>query len=904
MPITLLSTKLHIPRPRAHPVSRPRLTEKLLAALSGAGGLVLTSAPAGFGKTTLLAEFAADLPQQAAWLSLDQADNDPIRFWTYLITACQSAQRMIGEAGLSLLQMPQPLPAETIPTLLINDLVRLGTKLALVLDDYHAIQNPDIHAGLIFLLDHLPDNLHVILSTRVDPPWPLARLRARGQLTEIRAGDLRFTTEEAAAFLSQVMNLHLSAQHVAALESRTEGWVASLQLAAISMKGRSDVEEFVNAFTGSHLFVAEYLIEEVLEHQPEHVRLFLLQTSILERLHSDLCNAVSGLGDSQPMLRDLYQANLFLVPLDDEGQWYRYHRLFADLLQARLHQACSAEEITNLHQRAKRWFEQNGFVGEAIHHALVAGDFKSAAHLVERNAAQLITRGELTTIMLWIEQLPDDLILHHPPILLAKAWVLVLAGDVRPVEALLQQAEAQIGAHDTSRAALEVLGNAAAIRAFITMMMGEYSRALELAERADRLLPETQVHGRWLLPYTIGAAHRGAGQYEEAAHAFARQAQMGETYNNLIIWATGITEVAIMRRLQGRLREASDTCLRALQKIEERAASKFGSLAKLEVPLIEVLREQNKLEEASRRITDVIDRMQNWPMPTDRIFAGLAQIRLLDAQGDLEGAFRTLQAAKELKARHPVLMNLARSVDFSEVRLHLKTGEVDTAARLLDQLQPGTSRAVSTREQELILLARVRLAQGRPEDAEKILSSLVSEAEAGNRDGALIEILAFEACVPRADGDMATAYESLTKALTLAEPEGFVRVFVDEGEAMQQMLVEVAHRLKVSTDEVSIRLRGYVAKLLEAFPKGRTPAVVYEPSDKASALIEPLTPRELEVLHLIAAGHSNQAIADQLVITLSAVKKHTGNIFGKLNVNSRTQAVARARELGLFSSQR
>ena len=901
MPQCILTTKLHIPRVRENAVRRPRLTKTLLAGVEHPRSLTLLAGPAGFGKTTLLSTFAADIQRPVAWVSLDEADNDPIRFWTYFIAACQSIQAEIGGAALALLQSPQPLPEETIPTLLINDLVTLGTHLIMILDDYHTIQNRTIHSALGFLLDHLPENLHLVISTRVDPPWPLARLRARDQLVEIRAADLRFTREETAVFLNEVMGLHLSAENVASLESRTEGWIASLQLAAISMRGRTDLTDFITMFTGSHVYVAEYLMEEVLARQQKEIKHFLLSTSILERLSASLCEFVTGQVESQALLREVYHSNLFLVPLDDEGHWFRYHQLFGDLLRVRISQAMSMDDIAGLHRRAMIWFEKNDFVNEAIHHAFAAGDFPAAARLVDESAYQVMIRGELTTLLQWIEALPDEVLQLHPSLFIKKAWALTLSGAIHQVEPLLQQAEAGIEPDDTSFPAQELLGNAAAMRGFFAMMRGDYPRALEFAKRADALLPESDVHVSWLVPYTLGAVYRSQGDYEQAVEAFACQAQMAEKYGNLLLWATGVTEVAIVRRLQGQLREAASTCLQSLQTIVERGAGQYGSLAKLEVPLIEVLCEQNELEEAQRRMLDVVARMQNWPMPTDRIFAYLAQIHVQEAMGDLDGAFKVLEQAKEIKARHPVLANLARSVDLAEIRLRFRAGETAAAARLLEALQPGTSLTVSLREHELVMLARLHLARNKPEEAERILSPLAAGAEAGGRNGALVNILALLACSWQVMGDQEKALSVLIKALTLAEPERFMRAFIDEGEAMHRLLDALSGKLALATDEPSIRIRDYVASLVAAFPYANRPDSPSLSVANQPGLIDPLTPRELEVLRLIADGNSNQAIAEKLVITVSAVKKHTGNIFGKLNVNSRTQAVACARQLGLLA---
>ncbi len=848
----------------------------------------------------MLSEVIGQVQTPVAWVSLDEGDNDPIRFWTYLIAATGSIQAGVGESALALLRMAQPLPVEAVPEILINDLARLDLDLALILDDFHAIHNESIHTAFTFLLEHLPHNLHLVVSTRLDPPWPLARFRARNQLVELRANDLRFSVAEAAEFLNQTMRLILSAENVAALEARTEGWIAGLQLAALSMQGRSDLDGFVKAFTGSHAYVAEYLLEEVLQGQPVEMQAFLLKTSLLECLSAGLCDSVTGRQDSGAVLGVLQRANLFVIPLDDENIWFRYHHLFADLLQARLQQVQTPEAIADLHQRAAEWYEGKGYVVEAVNHALAARDFNDSARLIGQHAHPMITRGELVTLMRWIDALPEEVISSHPMVTIAKAWALTLQGAIRQVEPLLQQAEAKIEMGDETIVAREFLGNAAAIRAFFAMMAGEYPRALELAELAQALLPEHSVHVHWLLPYTLGASYRGRGQYERAMEAFERLARMGELGDNLIIWATGVTEVAIVSRHQGRLRKAGEISRQALQKIEERGELQFGSIAKLEVPLIEVLREQNELEEAYQRVNGVIARMQSWPMPTDRIFAYLALVHVQEAQGDFLGAFETLRVAKDLKANHPVLMNLARSVDLTEIRLSIAMGDVTAASRMMDELHPVESGMLYLRDQELLLLARLRLAQGKPGEAERIISPLAIDAQAGERIGALIEILALQACVLNEQSHQQAALAALTKALALAEPEGFVRVFLDEGQGMRQLLAAVGRSLAASKDPASSSLKAYVTRLLDAFRGSFTPGVPAPSGDKIDGLVEGLSAREIEVLELVAAGDSNRAIAEKLVITVSAVKKHTANIYGKLNVNSRTQAVARARQLGLL----
>jgi LuxR family maltose regulon positive regulatory protein len=897
----LLSTKIYIPPVRENAVARPILVEKLMAIMDRPGSFALISSPAGFGKTTLLGEFVTQLQHPTAWVSMDEGDDDPVRFWSYLIAACQMVHKEIGASAQSILQSPQPLPAETIPIILINDLVSVKRGMVLVLDDFHVIRDKTIHEAIIFLLDHLPANLHILLSTRGDPPWPMARFRVRNQLIEIRAQDLRFTTEEAATFLNRIMELNLTTEDIAALEERTEGWVAGLQLAALSMQGRRDISSFVKSFTGSHVYVAEYLIEEVFQRQPENMQAFLLQTSILERLTAELCEAVTGRQDGREMLRALHQANLFITPLDDKGQWFRYHHLFADLLQVRLQHAHSADEIADLHRAAAGWYEEQELIVEAVNHSLAAKDFKRAARLIGENAAQMVTRGELTTLMRWTETMPEEVIWLQPSIVMAKIWALTLSGAVREVEPLLQQAEAQYEMSSQTPASRELAGFAAAVRAFFAMMAGEDDHALDLAERAELLLPESSVHARWLLPYTIGTAYRSQGQYDKAAEEFARQARMGEEFDNLIVWGTGVTAVALVRRAQGRLRETSTICHQALNKLADRGADQFGSLAKLETPLVEVLREQNELEEAQRRLTDVIRRMRSWPMPTDRLHTQLAQIEIQEALGDLQGAFETLRSAKELKNTQIVLMNLRRSVDLCEIRLTLKSGEITAAESLIEAYQPGTSRWVELRDHELLLLARLRLAQGRLKEAEEIMSQLASDTKTGERKSTCIKTLVLQACILHAQGRMEAALGVLLEALALAEPEGFVRVFVDEGEVIRQLLIAVTRQLVMAPDHAALPSKAYIARLLDAFPEVLTPDVLAVSTNQAAAdLVEQLTPRELEVLQLIAAGDSNRRIAEKLVITVSAVKKHATNIYGKLNVDRRTQAVARARQLGLL----
>ncbi len=902
MPLPILSTKLYIPRPQPSGIRRPRLTDRLLAGVASPGAWALLSGPAGFGKTTLLGEFIERYPKRVAWLSLDAADNDPVRFWTYFIAACQSIRPGLGEAALALFRSPQPVPVEAVPTVLINDLAGQEHDFVLVLDDYHLLQDQTIHAAMYFLLEHVPDPLHLVFSTRVDPPWPLARFRLHGRLVEIRAVDLRFTKAEAMDFLDQTMGLAISSEDVAALDARTEGWIAGLQLAALSMRGRDDIPGFVKTFTGSHTFVAEYLIEEVLQHQPQEMQSFLLQTSILERLTASLCDSVTGRKDGQAALSTLQRANLFILPLDDTGLWFRYHHLFADLLQARLQQTFPADEVIELHQHAAAWYEQNELIVEAVDHALAAKDFILAERLVEQNAYPLVTRGQLATLIGWIDALPDDMS-GRPQFLLAKAWALLFAGDAEQIEALLKQIDAQIEFDPNDSLTAVLKGGAAAIRAFFALMAGDHAHALQFAEQAGKLLPSTSPSGdqtnpfefvaRSVIPYTLGMAHRGQGKYEDAADAFMQETRMFTAPEDILGWTIAMIEAAVVRRMQGRLHESEDICRKVLKRISDQKVYPSGSLARVDIVLSETLRERDALGEAETRIQGAIEHMRGWNMPTDRLAALLGLLRLQLCRGDLFAAHATLREAQALRSSSPVFLDLSRSLDILEIRLALAGQELASAAQLMKVLQPGTSTFVFLQEQELVMLARLRLAENRPDDALAILAPLAVEAEASGHWYAWLEILVQQTLSLEAKGNQKAALDVLERALGFAQTEGFVRVFVDEGDRMQNLLA-AASRARMGGES------GYIPRLLESFPVGRKSNARSHSTVQVDGLIVPLTARELDVLNLIAEGDSNQAIAEKLVITVSAVKKHCGNIFNKLNVNSRTQAIARARQLGLL----
>jgi LuxR family transcriptional regulator, maltose regulon positive regulatory protein len=920
MLVNLLATKLHRPLPSPRWVQRPHLIQRLNEGLASGCQFTLVSAPAGFGKSACVSEWLAGLQLRAiSWLSLDASDDDPVRFFIYFVAALKKMDPGIGGEIEGYFQAGQAPPIEPLVTTLINAIQNDAQKFILVLDDFQVIKQDTILKALELLLNNQPDNMHLVVITREDPQLPLARLRAHNRMTEIRAGDLRFTQAETSHFLNDLMGLCLSEPDLALLAERTEGWVVGLQLAGLSMRGRTDLPDFIAHLSGSHRYILSYLTEEVLGRQPEDIQAFLLQTSILDKLSGDLCDAVTARLDSRSLLEKLFAANLFMIPMDDEGDWFRYHHLFAELLQVQLQQNYPLLEVNELHQRAAAWFEQHGLTGDAVDHRLAAKNFDGAAYLIERFTYPMVTRGELTTLLRWMAALPGELTRQRPLLLLARAWVLTFAGDAAQIEMLLQQAETQIGMDDQTPTAREVLGSAAAIRAFFKLMTGDHRRALELAERAEALLPAGSRDITWsspytyaahsVAPYTRGMAYRGQGQYEMAAQAFASEVQMYPAPEDILIWTIASTEVAGVRRLQGKLHESGGICRHALQRMAELGVHPFGSLARVDASLSEVLREQNELTEALLRVTQAIDRVKFWNMPTDRLAFYLTLARAQLAQRDFSAVNATLCQAKELRASQLVFHDQARALDLLEIRLALATGDLAAAVllaevhHLLASPQPGVSPLVYLQDQEQVLLARLNLAQARPAEAAAVLAPLASDAERSGRGYILLEALILLACALQMQGEQADAVALMQKALAQAEPEGFVRLFVDEGHPVFSLLQKVADQLSTALDPVSLSLRTYTLKLLSVFPESRDTFTA--PSRSAdqttglaetAGLLEPLTGRELEVLRLIAAGLKYAEIAQRLFISLNTVRTYVKAIYGKLNVNSRAQAAAWAQQ--------
>ena len=900
MPGTLLVTKLTMPVLRSELVPRPELVERLNKGL-GIGGpakasfarrLTLISAPAGFGKTTLLSEWLrgkreATPPQQTAWLSLDPGDNDPARFLAYFIAALQQLSPGLGEGMLSAYRSPQPPPTEALLAALINELAGLPAPAILVLDDYHLIEAPPIHDLLGFLLDHLPPRMHLVIATRADPPLPLARLRARGQLAEMRVSDLRFTPAEAAAFLNQATGRDLAAEELAALEARTEGWIAGLQLAALSMErqqsqGAGDISGFIRAFAGDDRYVVDYLMEEVLQGQPQEIQAFLLQTSILSRLSAPLCDTLTGHSNSQVTLRALERANLFVIALDQKRAWYRYHQLFSDLLRQRLEQS-QPDRIPVLHQRASEWYEENGWESEAIDHALAAEDFERAAQLIMRTCWGMLAQGERATLLGWLEALPDHLVRSRPRLCLTAAWGFLAAMELEAVEPCLKDAEQAVRAAPLADQVPALLGEIATIRTTLASLRGDVPQIIELAHQALAQLPEENVFLRGMVTNVLGTGSEASGETVAASQAFAQAADLCRQAGNPVVALISLCNLGRMQELQGQLHQADDTYRQAVRFGAEQGEQPLPVTGLAHVGLAGLRLEWNDLSTAAHHLQEGLQLGRRLGIVEILVVGHTVLAQLHQAQGERSAALEAIGEAEQLARRYQVSAGSAARMAANQARLWIAQGDLAAAVRwaLKSGLAPDAEPAYP-REFEQITLAWLLLAQGDAAQAARLLERLLAAAETQGRLGSEIEILALLALARQGLGETEGAQAALVQALSPAEREGYVRTFVDKGRPMANLLRRV---------DASAVAPEYVSRLLAAF--GPSASV-------AQPLVDPLSERELEVLRGIAAGLSNREIAAELVITVGTAKWHVNNIFGKLQVKRRTEAVARARELGLL----
>jgi LuxR family maltose regulon positive regulatory protein len=912
-------------------VPRPRLIERLNQGLISGRKLTLVSAPAGFGKTTLVSEWLAGCSQPAAWLSLDESDNDPTRFLAYFIAALQTVAANIGKGALGVLHAAQlqPPATESILTAIINDIAALPDPIVLVLDDYHLIDAQAVHDALAFLLEHLPSppgGMHLVIATREDPPLTLARLRARDQLTELRAADLRFTSSEAAEFLNQVMGLGLSAEDIAALEHRTEGWIAGLQLAALALQGlagrgpaspgtrqeHTDAASFVKSFTGSHRYVLDYLIEEVLQQQPESVQTFLLQTAILDRLCGPLCDAVllAPSGSGQETLKTLEHANLFIVPLDEERRWYRYHNLFADLLRQRLRQSPPplssppvGGTIAELHRRASVWYEENELTIQAFRHAAAADDVERAERLLQGEGMPLQFRGAMVPVMNWLASLPTTVLDDKPSLWVAYASALTMAGQpIDSVQEKLQAAEAAIASAADAEAAIasaadveaasqrrrqdaepddrnrDLVGHIAAIRAMLAIPHDQVETVMAQSRRALTYLRPDNLPIRTTATWTLGYAYQRQGDRIAATQAYTQALSMSQASGNIMITLAATTGLGQVQETETQLHRAAESYRRGLQVASD---PPLPASCAAYLGLARIFYEWNDLD-AARQYAQQALQLARQIATVDTPAAcevSLARVKL--AQGDVAGAAELLAKAEQFVRERRFVQRMPE-VAAAQVSLSLCRGDLAAATDLAQKHALPLSQA------------RVCLAQGDPGTALALLEPLRRQAEAKGLADERLRVTVLQAIAHREHGEKEKAAQMLTDALVLAEPGGFVRTFVDEGPPMGRLLYEA-----LSTG-IAVE---YVRRLLTAFP-----AAGWEQASPPSAsvtepdLIEPLSERELQVLQLIAEGLTNAEIASRLFLSLHTIKVHARNIYGKLGVHNRTQAGAKARALGILPS--
>lgn len=944
----LLETKLYVPKWRPALVSRPRLIERMQKGLERK--LTLISAPAGFGKTTLLAEWLATTPageRDAGWVSLEQSDNDPALFWAYFITAVQKVRSEVGKSALSLLHSPQPPPVEQILTTLINDINAIpaassGHRLALILDDYHVIDAPAIHSTIAFLLEHLPPQMHLILASRSDPPLPLARLRGCGELTELRAADLRFTSGETGAFFNQVKGLNLSTTDVAALETRTEGWIAGLQLAALSIQRqtRDDVAAFISSFTGDDRYIVDYLVEEVLQRQPEHVRSFLLQTSILNRLNGPLCDAVTEYQDGKKMLESLERSNLFIVPLDDKRQWYRYHHLFADVLRAHVMEE-QPEQVPALHRRAAAWFEEHGVAAEAIEHARAAGDHETVARLLAANFEEFERLGQYASISRWSKSLPEEMVRRMPRLALIHASVALVAdNNNQAARRLTSWAEEAINkiegsggfdpSNDVNRTVvghdgLEALkGEMLAMKLFTSGRKLPPEEIAAIAEQARKLLSPSK-HRLWGMLHMFDAGMQILrSDLRSALPILERNADEARRAQNPPLLIDMLTLRGQVYVEMARLEDGHRSLEEALLAGQNLSAEGNWVLCSTHTSLAEVLLERGDLAEASKHVAAALELAGKSPTRSPVLYARATAAQVFLAAGDTKsepalpepfgwpgpakpaghGMARFAAAALEQLEQAQAFVrgsSDSRYVSFLsavKLKVYSRIGDLAAAAVVVQERKLSAETSIDRHnEEEMTAFARYLIARGDHDDAEQILSKVLPIVQSIGRVQHEIHALVLKALANELMGDRPLALESLGRATFLAEPGRFKSTFTSEGPVIAELMDALADAARRGRAPMEAGSQSYFTYLLGEM-RGR-PAITLVQS-AAAGLIEPVTARELEILRLIAAGMRNQEIADRLFISLHTVKRHIANAYAKLDVTHRTEAVARAKELKLL----
>ena len=909
MSTPILATKLYIPPARPKVVPRPRLIERLSDGFSAGHKLTLISAAAGFGKTTLVSEWVAALTPsplpagegpgvRVAWLSLDARDSDPTRFLAYLVAALQTLFAGIGAGVMAALDSPQPPPIEPLLTILLNEIAAipadpsppLRTGFILVLDDYHTIDSKPVDQALTFLVERQPPQMRLVIATREDPQLPLARLRARGQMTELRAADLRFTPAEAAEFLNRVMGLSLSAGDIAALETRTEGWIAGLQLAALSMQGQRDTAGFIKSFTGSHHFVLDYLVEEVLGQQTASVQTFLLRTSILDRLCGPLCDAVLGSpsASGQETLEYLERANLFLVPLDNERRWYRYHHLFGDLLRQRLGQSLTPAEIAESHIRASQWYEDNGLGLEAFRHAVAANDVERAERLMEGGGIPLHFRSAVNAILAWLASLPKSALDARPLLWVRSATMALTAGLTTGVEDKLQAAEAALAAAlknaEPDPQTRDLIGQIACARATLAITRYQPEAVATQARRALEYLLPGNLRFRFTANWALSAAYLFQGDRAAAGRAIAEALSISQASMSMFSTILATSHMGRLQELDNQLQRAAETYRRVLQLAGDQPGPSANDAC---LGLARIHYEWNDLDAAQQYAQQSLQLARLYDRVIDRfIISEVFLARLSLARGDVAGAAAML-AQTEQSARQQNFILRLPEIAAAQALVLLRQGDLAAAAHLVQTHNLPISQA------------RVFLAHGDAASALALLAPLRQQMQEKGWQDERLRAMVLEALALVAQREKDMGLQLLAEALALAEPGGFIRLFVDEGEPMRLLISDFRLLIEKQLHGQDHELLGYADKLLAAFEQ---PADLPQSqiANRKSQMLEPLSQRELEILVLITQGLSNREIGARLFLALDTVKGHNRRIFDKLQVQSRTEAIARAREMGLL----
>lgn len=871
MDLPLIKTKFYVPRLRPTHVARPRLLDYLNNAFiqgdSFSRKLTTVCAPAGYGKTTLAIDWLGTLDLPVCWLSLDESDNDPVRFLTYLVHAIRQVHPEFGNAALGMLQSPQLPPPEALLTPLLNEIETARSPFVLLIDDYHLIQTPAIHQYLNFLADYQPPQMHTVVVSREDPPLPLHRYRARGEMLEIRQENIRFTLEETADFIENLVEQKLSAESLKTVEHRTEGWVTGMQLLALSLQEHQDADDFIRAFKGSDRFVLDYLFEEVFQRQPEEVQAFLLKTSILEHLTAGLCQAVTGDEDSRKILEVLDQSNLFILPIDHTHTWYRYHRLFLDLLRHRLRLQKEISQA-DLHRRASLWYEEEGYLEKAVNHALAGEDWSRAGELILQISDGLMKSGAIATLLGWFRQIPEEVICSKPEYCLTYGWPLVLATDVKTAGFYLNKAEEMAGGKG------KLAGEIASAQAFLSQTIGDESALIEQSESALSLLPKSDLGSRSIVALNLGIAYWHQGAMEKANRTMSEAVAASRQTHNRYGEVTSVLFLGRVHAVRGQLQQAGGYFQRV---IETQVRVPVVGLAYLDLSALAY--EWNDLQAAESYLEQGIEWIGTRSNYEFQIAGLMQKTRLQLARGDQSGALETLDEGWKLETVVEIPVRTRARLAALMVEAAIAAGDLDLAQRWAEQV---TIEQDSHPFYRFINLTpvRLRLAQNRLGEASAMLEEIIQTVhEAGWRYASIV--LSLMRSVAAGDRKLASGY--LREALSLAHPEKFIRSFLDQGPALIPLLKDAAHQGVYPE---------YVGEILAAYDE--TSGGILPPG------VDSLSEREMEVLRLLAAGMTNREIADQLVVSISTVKSHVHHISAKLDASNRTQAVANARKLGML----